>query len=216
MWKEGVQKGIKDLEAIKKIIIEKYPETAKHERIVWHGSWRLVEKALEKGVELVMKPPQASQEASSASIAVKPTASQPPVSPVSTPHKDKEQEEGGEEGGSSTEVVDELTEEEGGEEPQKGPVAPEVLYQFIQPLLSEGASYTAIATKVGKKFGHEASVLLEKVASSVEQYRKEKKNSMAIYPLIEKDYLHKFASFTLALCSYHYPLTAVSPLNGKA
>jgi hypothetical protein len=91
MWK-GVQKGIKDLNAVKDIIIAKYPETANHKHIIWIGSWRLVDNAIEKGIELgelVEKPPAAVDTTAATTPTTLPTNT-PTTPPTNTaPASDK-------------------------------------------------------------------------------------------------------------------------------
>jgi hypothetical protein len=60
IWKEAIQKEITDFNAARDAVIAKYPETAKNERIIWAGAWKIVNDAIKKGIELeelVEKPP---------------------------------------------------------------------------------------------------------------------------------------------------------------
>jgi hypothetical protein len=80
-----------------------------------------------------------------------------------------------------------------------GVADPTTLDTYIRPFLAEGVTYTQLATLVGRNLGHHYTLLLEAVANSIEAYRREGKNAMAIYPLLEEVHHHKFGSLTYTL-----------------
>jgi hypothetical protein len=74
----------------------------------------------------------------------------------------------------------------GAEQPASGvsdtPPNPAILYDFIQPRLALGTTYTALATQVGRQLGHQYTALLEQIAALVEGYRTESQPLLSQYP----------------------------------